>query len=301
MSQSPTNGRLHVDAPAKLNLFLHVTGRRENGYHLLDSLVAFTEFGDRVSVEMSDDLTLSVEGPFASELPETGDDNLVLRAARALRDAGSVGSGARIVLEKNLPVSSGIGGGSTDAAAAIRALSVLWGTGIRDRDLAELGIALGADVPVCLNARPSMMTGVGEHVENVTALPPCGVVLINAREGVSTPAVFSARQGDFSRAAGWPGALAFDDMITALKDRRNDLLAPARAVSPVIGDVLSALQADENCVLARLSGSGGTCFGLFAAAEDAHEAVGRIASEHPDWWCVATTFRDAPPEIQFEP
>lgn len=301
MSQSPPSRRVSVDAPAKINLFLHVTGRRDDGYHLLESLVAFTDAGDRITAVPADDLSLSVEGPFAAGLADAGKDNLVLRAARALREAGEIRSGARIVLEKNLPVSSGIGGGSTDAAAALRALGVLWKVDLADRQLADIGIVLGADVPVCLNARTAMMSGVGERIDNVESLPPCAVVLVNALEAVSTPAVFGARNAKFTQPAGWESPAGFDAMISALSDRRNDLLAPARIVSPVIGEVLAALEGDAGCAMARLSGSGGTGFGLFADVPRAESAARRIKAEHPDWWCVAATFRESAPAIRTDP
>lgn len=298
MTQLRSSRRVRVDAPAKINLFLHVTGRRDDGYHLLESLVAFTEMGDRITVERSDSLTLSIEGPFAMGLPSSGDDNLVLRAASKLREAGSVDIGARIVLEKNLPVSSGIGGGSADAAAALRALSVLWELNLPDGQLADLGLRLGADVPVCFNARPAIMTGAGEYIEDVAPPPRCGVVLVNAGEAVSTPAVFKARTAAFSGTAGWGTQSNFESFVGALSDRRNDLVTPARLVSPIIGEVLGALEADRNCALARLSGSGGTCFGLYSGAAQAADARERINSDHPDWWCVSTAFRDTPPPLQ---
>ncbi len=286
-----------MDAPAKINLFLHVTGRRDDGYHLLESFVVFTEVGDRIVVERADTISLSIEGPFAAGLPDTGDNNLVLRAANALRDACQVDAGARIFLEKNLPVSSGIGGGSADAAATLRALAVLWNLDVTESQLAKIGISIGADVPVCLSARPSMMSGVGEIVTAAAPPPPGGVVLVNAREGVSTPAVFSARTAPFSDAAGWDTPGAFDAFIAALAVRKNDLSEPARRVSPVISDVLAALEAGEECALARLSGSGGTCFGLFSDIAFAGAAAQQIGAAHPDWWCVATTFRDTPPTV----
>jgi 4-diphosphocytidyl-2-C-methyl-D-erythritol kinase len=297
VTQSSSIRRVGADAPAKINLFLHVTGRREDGYHLLESLVVFTETGDRLTVETADALTLEIEGPFAAALPAAGADNLVLRAASMLREAGSVDVGARIVLEKNLPVSSGIGGGSADAAAALRALCALWELSLAEAILAGLGLSLGADVPVCLYARPAMMSGVGERVDNVDPPPGCGVVLVNAREAVSTPDVFNARTAEFSAPSGWNCPTDFESLIRALMDRRNDLLAPALLVSPVIGDVLGALEADPACALARLSGSGGTCFGLYPSIAQANTARERISSDHPDWWCVATTFRDQAPSV----
>lgn len=296
-STAESSGRVCVDAPAKINLFLHVTGRRDDGYHLLESFVVFAEFGDRITVAPSDALSLSIEGPFATELPAGGGDNLVLRAANALRDTFTVDAGARIVLEKNLPVSSGIGGGSADAAAVLRALSVLWKLGVADSRLAEIGIAIGADVPVCLKARPAVMSGVGEIVEDAAAPPPVGVVLVNAREGVSTPAVFAARTAPFSDSTGWETPETFEAFITCLAERKNDLFEPARSVSPVIDEVLAAIKTDGQCALARLSGSGGTCFGVYPDAGTADAAARRIRSAHPGWWCVATTFRDTQPPV----
>lgn len=290
---------VRIDAPAKINLFLHVTGRRDDGYHLLESFVVFTEFGDRLTVEPADTLALAIQGPFGAGLDSGGGDNLVLRAADALRAAFNVTAGAHIVLEKNLPVSSGIGGGSADAAAALHALSALWSLDVPAQRLAEIGIALGADVPVCLFARPAMMSGVGEAVDRADAPPGCGVVLVNARDGVSTPAVFAARSAAFSDAQRWTTPGSFDDFVQALSDRENDLFAPARMVSPVIDRVMSALQADGQCALARLSGSGGTCFGIYRDTSSADAAAQRISQENPDWWCVSTVFRNTPPPVLF--
>ncbi|MFT5486527.1 MAG: 4-diphosphocytidyl-2-C-methyl-D-erythritol kinase [Paracoccaceae bacterium] len=291
------NNRLSLAAPAKINLFLHVTGRRDDGYHLLESLVVFTETGDRLVVEPAKDLSLSIIGPFATGLPVAGPDNLVLRAAVALQREASIETGARLTLEKNLPVSSGIGGGSADAAAALRALSVLWGIDMSSSRLADIGLAIGADVPVCLQARPSIMSGVGETVRGVVPPPPCGVVLVNAGEGVSTPEVFRARTAPFSGSGTWETPRTFDAFVEALKHRQNDLSDPALSVSPVIGDVLAVLSETSHSALARLSGSGGTCFGLYPDAVAAGDAAAAIKRAHPDWWCVATTFRKDAPDI----
>jgi 4-diphosphocytidyl-2-C-methyl-D-erythritol kinase len=253
-----------------VNLFLHVVGRRADGYHLLDSLAIFAGAHDVVSAEPSKKLTLSITGPFAAELNE---DNLVLRAARAL------GTTAALTLEKNLPVASGIGGGSADAAAALRLLAP-------DRPSAELtriAAELGADVPVCLACVPSRMGGIGELLSPAPDLPEFGLALVNPGVAVATKDVFRGRGGAFSAPAslppGWPNALA---MATDLGCLANDLEAPAMALCPVIGDVLTALQATEGCLLARMSGSGATCFALYdtpALAEVAAAACGR-----PGWW-----------------
>ena len=296
-SQVPGNARLSLAAPAKINLFLHVTGRRDDGYHLLESLVVFAEVGDRLFVEPSSDLTLSVDGPFAAGLPDAGPDNLVLRAAMALQSDASVDTGAHITLEKNLPVSSGIGGGSADAAAALRVLSALWGEDITSARLEKIGLAIGADVPVCLHARPAIMSGVGESIEDVAAPPPCGVVLVNAGEAVSTPAVFAARTAPFTGAEDWRTPPTFAAFIEALQKRENDLTDPARSVSPVIGEVLAALSRTDHCALARLSGSGGTCFGLYPDLAAADAAAVAIKDRHPGWWSVATMFRDGAPSV----
>lgn len=307
MSQSRVSERIAIDAPAKINLFLDVIGRRTDGYHLLESLVVFVAVGDRLTVEPADTLTLSIEGPFAGALSDVGSnsgtgtdigsDNLILRAARALRDAYSINAGARMTLEKNLPVSSGIGGGSSDAAAALRILCALWEVEPGPTRLARIALSLGADIPVCLNARPAMMSGVGEILDDVAAPPRCGVVLVNAREGVSTPAVFAARKGAFSDPAGWDDPAAFERFVNALRLRKNDLFESAVSVSPVIGEVVNALAASDDCALARLSGSGGTCFGIYRTDAQAAAAAMQIGADHPEWWCVATAIRDEAPEI----
>lgn len=296
-SRMPGKATLSLAAPAKINLYLHVTGRRDDGYHLLESLVVFSETGDRLTVETAKELTLSIDGPFAAELSDAGPDNLVLRAAEALRREASVVDGAHIRLEKNLPVSSGIGGGSADAAAALRALSVLWGADVSSASLATIGLSIGADVPVCLHARPVIMSGVGETLRAAGAPPPCGVVLVNAGEGVSTPEVFAARTAPFSDAGTWTTPSTFDAFIGALKERRNDLSAPAQTVSPVIRDVLAVLTDSAHCALARLSGSGGTCFGLYPDTAAAGTAAAAIRTAHPDWWCMATKFRNDAPRV----
>lgn len=291
-----TDHRLALDAPAKINLYLHVTGRRDDGYHLLDSLVAFSEHGDRLTVEPAEELSLRIGGAFAGGLAADR-DNLILRAGRALREAFGVRQGAALTLEKNLPVSSGIGGGSADAAAALRLLAEQWRIDDDQERLAEVGLPVGADVPVCLASTTSRMTGIGEIVEHAGPLPPCGVVLVNGGEGVSTPSVFAARKGPYSKPPAWQAADDFEGFARALKDRSNGLALAAQTVSPVISDVLTALEKTEGCALARVSGSGGTCFGLFADPTLAQAAAGDISTRYPQWWSVATRFRAGRPEI----
>jgi 4-diphosphocytidyl-2-C-methyl-D-erythritol kinase len=274
--------RLTTFAPAKVNLYLHVVGRRTDGYHLLDSLTVFAGAGDRLSAEPSAELSLAVTGRFAAGL-EAEADNLVLRAARALAAAAGIAPTGRLVLEKNLPVASGIGGGSADAAAALRLLSRLWGIELPPAELTALAARLGADVPVCLSGTPARMQGIGESLTPVPRLPPFGLVLVNPGAAVATPAVFKARSGAFSEPATLPPR--WDDAASLaawLRGTRNDLEPPALTLAPLIGEVLAALRADPCCLLARMSGSGATCFGLFdtpAVAESVAAALAR-----PGWW-----------------
>lgn len=261
-------------APAKINLSLHVTGRRADGYHLLDSMVVFAGVGDRVSAEANDALVLVITGPQAAQVPP-GEDNLVLRAAYAM------GTKAMLTLEKVLPVASGIGGGSADAAATLRALAALTGHPLPD-DAAVL--ALGADVPVCLSGRPSRMTGVGEAIAPLgSPLPPVWLVLANPGVAVPTPAVFRALDGCFGPPM--PAIPTFADaqaLASFLGDQRNDLQGPAITLAPVIAEIIAALADQPGCLLSRMSGSGATCFGLFAAEAQARAAA--AALEQAGWW-----------------
>lgn len=274
--------RVLEHAPAKVNLFLHVTGRRADGYHLLDSLVVFAGVADTLHAGAAESLNLTLTGPFASALaPEP--DNLVLRAARALAEAAGVRTGAALVLTKNLPVASGVGGGSADAAAALRLLASRWGIGAGAADLSAVAARLGADVPVCLDARPARMAGAGEALAPAPALPPCGMALLNPGVPVATAEVFRRRSGSFSPPAdlpaGWADAAA---MAADLARLRNDLEPPAIALCPSVGAALAALQAVPGCLLARMSGSGATCFGLFATQPEAEAAA--VALRRPGWW-----------------
>lgn len=270
---------IEVFAPAKINLTLHVTGRRADGYHLLDSLVAFAGVGDTVTAEVADHLSLQIDGPMAAGL-YAGDDNLVLRAARLLAPGG----GAALRLTKRLPVASGIGGGSADAAATLRALARLWSLPLPDQARA---LALGADVPVCLDCRPARMRGVGEGIEPlVTPLPDAWLVLVNPGVAVSTPAVFAALDRRDNppmpdRLPDWPDA---GSLAAFLATQRNDMEAAAIRLQPVIAVAKEALAAQTGCLIARMSGSGATCFGLFANAAQAGHAAEALKQNHPGWW-----------------
>jgi 4-diphosphocytidyl-2-C-methyl-D-erythritol kinase len=265
-------------APAKVNLFLHVLGRRADGYHLLDSLAVFAGVGDRLTAEPAASLSLAITGPFGAGL-SAGADNLVLRAARALGSGG-----ARLVLDKHLPVASGIGGGSADAAATLRLLARLWRL---DVSMEATALSLGADVPVCLGRRTARMGGIGEALAPAPTLPKCGLLLVNPGMAVATADVFRARSGGFSAPAvlpaSWPNAEAMAGDLRAATV--NDLQAPALALCPLIGAVLAAIEAAGDCLLARMSGSGATCFGLYRDAAAAEAARARLPAL--GWWSWA--------------
>ena len=241
----------------------------------------FADVADAVHAAPAEDLALALDGPEAGAL-RAEPDNLVLRAARALAEAAGVPARAALTLTKVLPVASGIGGGSADAAAALRALNALWGLGWDEARLAAQALALGADVPACVGSRPCRMGGIGEVLAPAPRIPDCGLVLVNPRVALSTPAVFGARRGGFSAAAvlpeGWPDAVA---MARDLERLGNDLEAPAIALCPVIAEVLAALRALPGCLMARMSGSGATCFGLLA---DPAAAAGAMAMLPAAWW-----------------
>ena len=268
-------------APAKINLTLHVTGQRADGYHLLDSLVVFAEVGDLITARRLKGLSLSITGPEAAGLG-AGADNLVLRAARLM--------GARdlaLTLHKALPLSSGIGGGSSDAAACLRLVARHEGTTL---PAMRAALGLGADVPVCLTPRTCRMQGIGEAITPLTPLPAFWMVLANPRVEVPTPQVFRALEQREN--SPMPASLPLWDDAAALfvflADQRNDLQAAACQIAPEIGEVLTALGATPGCALARMSGSGATCFGLYARQDDAERAARELQAAHPEWWVVAT-------------
>ena len=274
-------------ARAKVNLYLHITGKRADGYHLLDSLIVFADTGDQIALAPADQLSLTIDGPFAAGLG-AGPDNLVLRAAHALQDVTGRRGGAAIRLTKNLPIASGIGGGSADAAAALDGLCGLWDVAPGRAALLQIAARLGADVPVCLDGVASFVGGIGEELAPARGLPPAWLLLANPKVATPTPAVFKARQGPFSKAARWSEPPRdFADFAARLRSSANDLTEAAISVTPAIRDVLVALAALPGCVLARLSGSGATCFGLFADEAAARAAEGELRNARPDWWVTA--------------
>ena len=274
-------------APAKINLYLRITGKREDGYHLLDSLIAFAGVGDIVTARAAEDLSLTIDGPFAGGL-SADDDNLVLRAAHALRAASGSTNAAELGLTKYLPVSSGIGGGSADAAAALLALRDLWELAIDDTELAALGLALGADVPVCLSERPSRVSGIGDIIEPAPNLPSAWLVLANPGTPVSTPDVFNRRQGPFSDPVRTPASWTDVEALTeTLAVSGNDLADAAIEAAPVIAGMLDEMAELPGALLTRLSGSGATCFSLMRDEPSAHFGVMALEEFHRDWWIKA--------------
>jgi 4-diphosphocytidyl-2-C-methyl-D-erythritol kinase len=273
-------------AYAKINLALHVRRRRADGYHDLETLFAFCTDGDELTVAPADGLSLTISGPFGEGL-SAGEDNLVLRAAAMLREAAGVEAGATIRLDKRLPIASGIGGGSADAAAALRLLVRLWNVDIPDTALHDIAARLGADVPACLVSRSCRGEGKGDALDLLddATLRGVPVLLVNPRVPVPTGPVFQRWDGADR------GPLGDGDPFAAALAGRNDLEPPARAMQPVIGDVIEALVAAPGARLARMSGSGATCFALFGTAEERDGAHEVIENRFPDWWFLATFLR----------
>ena len=275
-------------AHAKLNLFLRVLGRRPDGYHLLDSLAVFAAIHDVVEVRPAAEFALRVAGPFAPALRDLeSSGNLAFCAARGLMAAAGADTALDVRLEKNLPVAAGLGGGSADAAAVLRAGAAL-GVNVGKDALGALALELGADVPVCLESRPSRMVGVGEVLEPVEAAPAFDIVLACPPVPLATRTVFeSTAAADKERAAASPrgGRAAW---LAWLRGLGNDLTPAAIEAAPAVGTALKALENGPHCELARMSGSGPACFGLFAGAGHAAAAAADIAERHSDWWVVAT-------------
>ncbi len=268
-------------APAKVNLYLHLRGRRADGYHLLDSLAVFPAIGDRLTASAGQGLSLHIDGPFGDGL-SVEPDNLVLRAARSLARAHGLVPDAALRLDKHLPVASGVGGGSSDAAAALRLLSRLWGVAIPG----GLAASLGADVPVCLGApEPRCMAGIGEQLSPAPPMPEFWIVLVNPGAAVATGAVFAAvERRDNPPGPPPPPLTDFAALTGWLARQRNDLQPAAVSICPAIAEVLAAL---GDAPLARMSGSGATCFALHGREADAEAQAERLRRSRPDWWVEA--------------
>jgi len=280
-------------APAKVNLTLRVVGRRADGYHDIESLVVFADVGDALTFAPARALTLAVRGPTAAAAGDTA-DNLVLKAARALAERVDGLKLGRFALSKRLPVAAGLGGGSADAAAALRLMARANRMAPDDPRLMAAARATGADVPVCLDPRPRFMRGTGDILSDPLDLPRLDAVLVNPGVAVATKDVFAAlRLGSVGKAGGsppsWPaGAQARPALLAILTDDRNDLEAPAITVAPVIADMLAELRRLPGCRLARMSGSGATCFALFDTRRVASAGAKTLRARHPAWWVRAT-------------
>jgi 4-diphosphocytidyl-2-C-methyl-D-erythritol kinase len=282
-------------APAKINLTLRVVGRRADGYHELESLVVFAGVGDALTFTRARALALTVDGPTAAASGSV-DDNLVLKAARALAERVEGLKLGRFTLTKRLPVAAGIGGGSSDAAAALRLLARANRIAIDDPRVLDAARATGADVPVCVDPRPRMMRGIGEILSEAMVLPTLPAVLVNPRVAVPTKDVFAALRAHLDAGKGGAAGPIFEsrprwkakELIEALADDRNDLESPAIKIAPVVAEVLADLRALRGSRLARMSGSGATCFGLFATAPSAAAAARALRGKHPGWWVRAT-------------
>ena len=279
---------LFEKASAKINLTLRVLGRREDGYHELESLVAFADLADKLDLEPGESASLEISGPFAGACGPVA-DNLVLKAVTALRHRKGRLKAGHFHLEKNLPAAAGIGGGSADAAAALRLLARANGMSVEDPRLASAAIEVGADVPVCLVSKPCIMRGVGDLLSNPHTLPPLPALLVN-------PGVPLATRDVFAKFFGMPSnkkflanvPITFDGMIGFLNENGNDLSQAAIACAPVVSEVLIALRALPGVQLVRMSGSGPTCFALFRSSGEAQAAARRLAAERKEWWVRAT-------------
>ncbi len=273
-------------APAKINLYLHVTGKRPDSYHLLDSLVVFADAADELRIELAKDFSLEITGEFANLVDIN--DNSVKKAAESLQKYSGEQGSCKITLKKNLPVGAGIGGGSSDAAATLLVLNDLWKLNLSGGELQKIGLKIGADVPVCLARRSSVMSGIGEEIREIK-LPPLNLLLVNPDVQVSTTKVFSMGFDKFSApAAKVKNFDSLEELVRFLSRTRNDMEENAIKIAPEIAEVLLAISRQKGCLLARMSGSGATCFGIFDTVENSRAAAIAIGKEKKSWWAKAT-------------
>ena len=276
-------------ARAKVNLYLHVTGRRADGYHTLDSLFVRTGLGDRLALDPAPADSLALTGPFAGALAgEPPERNLAMRAVAAVRSRCGRGGPVALSLEKNIPVAAGLGGGSADAAAALLAADALFDAGLDAATLASLAAGLGADVAACLHESPLAVGGIGERLSALAGMPPFALLLVNPGVALATADVFAARAGRFSPAMPMTAPADFEALVAALDERGNDLQEAALGLVPAIGDVLRELAGLPAARLVRMSGSGATCFALFADLAAAQAGQAALERSRPAWWALAT-------------
>ncbi len=292
-SARPTvNFAMRKPAPAKINLYLHVTGARPDGYHLLDSMLSFTGLIDIIEVAEHPELSLLTTGNFAENLHNDADHNLAMRAARLLQEQQQWRLGAGLVLTKNIPVSAGLGGGSADAAATLRLLNEYWGLHLEDEALLHLAAQLGADVPACLVGRSCYVSGIGEVITPIEVMPKLNVLLVNPMKPLATKEVFARGFTQYRKPIKRPdGFDSVSDLLDFLSLQHNDLEQNAISMMPEIEGILSSLRAQKGCKLARLSGSGPTCFGLFTDKVEAENARAAIFEDNPKWWVRLTMMR----------
>ena len=278
---------ISIEAPAKVNLFLHLLAKREDGFHDLESLVAFAEFGDSISIHLSDEINLSVKGVMSSLVPEDN-RNIVLRVANLLREKFKISLGASIILKKNLPVSAGLGGGSSDAAATFWGLVVLWKINLNLQELIDLSceFCLGADIPVCLTKKPALIKGIGEKIQTLDCFSSLPILLVNPGVPISTKEIFSQVTIP-EKCPIWEPSKS---IIESLNYCRNDLQSEAIIKAPVIKDILLKLEEMEGCFLSRVSGSGSTCYGLFDSDKNLKIATENFI-KYDDWWVMPTKLK----------
>ncbi len=291
---------LTIFAPAKLNLFLHITERLNNGYHTLDSLVAFADIGDIITIENAPSFSFHIKGAFADSFKDDerstflNGDNLVIKAARSLSQVADRPLNIKITLTKNLPLSSGLGGGSSDAAATIWGLQQLWNLPHDADYIIPLMAKLGADVPVCLHSRPTIMQGIGDILLPAPTMPEIPILLVNPMISCATQDVFLHHNGIYKNRTTLPKNFnSVFDLVETLRTLENDLFKPALKLIPEIDNVINALNTQKHCLFSRMSGSGASCFGLFETIEHAENAAAKIKTENPDWW-LKTGFLNRP-------
>jgi 4-diphosphocytidyl-2-C-methyl-D-erythritol kinase len=272
-------------AHAKINLYLHVTGKLESGYHTLDSLFVFTDFGDDIYVQKSKETSFEISGKFSSDLKKDKKNNLVMKAYELLKKEFNINENAKITLIKNLPIASGVGGGSSDAGATIRALQKLWDIETSQEQINNLALKIGADVPSCVYAKPCFVSGVGEKIIPAGKVEEFGILLVNPLIEISTPEIFKNRRDGFSKSCPFEikGA-SKSDVIKELSYRKNDLYNPASLIAPEIKDVISETSKTKGCLLSRMSGSGATCFGLYKDSEQAKQAKEELEKRLKGYW-----------------
>lgn len=287
-----TNSEISMLAPAKINLFLHITGRREDDYHEIESLFVRTDFGDEILVKSANEITLDIIGPFSDDLERFPvSSNLVMRAAKSLQKYKNIGTGAKITLIKNLPVASGIGGGSADAAATLLSLIELWNVAITSQELLALALDLGADVPACLQNNPQWVSGIGESCNAVNLNYQVAILLVNPLVNIPTENIFGAYSA--SGVSFSPPIVEKSDILSSLESLKlltcNDLFNPAQEFSPIINQVISTLAGLPDHKIVRMSGSGATCFALFDSLSDAVKAEEIMRNLKPEWWIASGT------------